>query len=319
MKYTFLLPAYKLKYLEESLKSILNQTYRDFKVIVSDDCSPEDIKSVVERYASDNRLIYRRNEKNMGASSLVSHWNLLVNMCDTEYLIMASDDDIYDANFLENIDNLIKKYPNVSIIHARCRIIDGDGKTKQEDCTYDEYVSWTGFLSQHFYLKHVECMANHVFKTSALKGIGGVVDFPLAWCSDTATTAALASQGVVNTNQILFSFRMSGINISSATIEKKDVSKKKYLALCQFDDYMEKLYKNITVKSSSQLYLLRKVKQDYGDLVFYTSIQYLKIMNLSDFQDYIRTFKSKGYIKGKHNVLKFVYKWFCARFLSHVS
>lgn len=42
-KYTFLLPAYKTRYLEKMLVSITNQTYTDFKVIISDDCSPEPV------------------------------------------------------------------------------------------------------------------------------------------------------------------------------------------------------------------------------------------------------------------------------------
>ena len=318
MKYTFLLPAYKLKYLEESLKSILNQTYRDFKVIVSDDCSPEDIKSVVERYASDNRLIYRRNEKNMGASSLVSHWNLLVNMCDTEYLIMASDDDIYDTYFLENIDSLIKKYPNVNIIHARCRVIDGNGKCIQEDCIYDEYASWTTFLSQYFYEGHIECLANHVFKTSELKKCGCFVDFPLAWCSDTATTANLAYNGVVNTGNILFNFRMSGLNISSANKEPKENSMKKYTALCQFDDFMNNLYKTVPITSSSQSYLFKKTRQDYKKLIFSTSIIYLRYMGVTNFIDYIKFFKSKGYLKNNYNVIKIAFIWISSRFKSFI-
>ena len=40
MKYTFLLPAFKATYFREALESIKNQTYRDFKVIVSDDYEP---------------------------------------------------------------------------------------------------------------------------------------------------------------------------------------------------------------------------------------------------------------------------------------
>ena len=98
MKYTFLLPAYKVKFLEKALNSIINQTYSDFKVIVSDDCSPENIKAIVDKF-SDERISYRRNSCNIGSKSLVSHWNLLLDLCDTEYFILASDDDVYEKEF----------------------------------------------------------------------------------------------------------------------------------------------------------------------------------------------------------------------------
>lgn len=50
MKYTFLLPAYKGRFFDEMLRSIQGQTYTDFKVIISDDCSPEDLRSICEPY-----------------------------------------------------------------------------------------------------------------------------------------------------------------------------------------------------------------------------------------------------------------------------
>lgn len=48
-KYTFLLPAYKPDFFEVALRSIKSQTYSDFKVLVSDDCSPHDLKSIYKR------------------------------------------------------------------------------------------------------------------------------------------------------------------------------------------------------------------------------------------------------------------------------
>ena len=47
-KYTFLLPAYKGVYLADMLTSIKNQTYKDFICIVSDDCSPDNIKDIFD-------------------------------------------------------------------------------------------------------------------------------------------------------------------------------------------------------------------------------------------------------------------------------
>ena len=100
-KYTFLLPAYKATYFEETLLSIKNQFYKDFKVLVSDDCSPENLESIFQRAVGDDaRFTFRRNAENMGSKSLVSHWNLLVDLCDTKYLILASDDDVYDLSLI---------------------------------------------------------------------------------------------------------------------------------------------------------------------------------------------------------------------------
>ena len=44
-KYIFVLPAYKPDFFKEALDSILGQTYKDFDLIILDDCSPYDLKS----------------------------------------------------------------------------------------------------------------------------------------------------------------------------------------------------------------------------------------------------------------------------------
>ena len=166
MKYTFLLPAYKGKYLAEMLRSIAAQTYADFKVIISDDCSPEDLWSICKPFLADPRFTYRRNEKNMGATSLVSHWNLLLSLCDTEFCVMASDDDVYEPTFLEEMDKLVVKYPQCDLFHARCYVIDGRGEILKKDAVYEEYVPQIEYLSFWGEKDHIECIANYIYRTT---------------------------------------------------------------------------------------------------------------------------------------------------------
>lgn len=314
MRYTFLLPAYKGRFFEEALRSILNQTYKDFKVIVSDDCSPDDIKSITYKYIEDERIFYRKNEENIGGKSLVAHWNLLVNLCDTDYLIMASDDDIYDKHFLEEVDLLANKYPSVDLIHVRAHLIDKDSNIYSNDALYEEFVSQIDYLDQFNYYNHIECVANQVFKTCALKKIGGFVDFPLAWCSDAATAATIAVNGVVNSSNILFNFRMSGENISSV-YNKKDVIWEKYQALNMYDDFMKKIFDEIKLDGTKlQNRTMYQIRNYHKNLIFGTSISCLKVMSFTDFIKYIKEYKHKGYISDNKDYLKLFAKWLLLKF-----
>lgn len=243
MKYTFLLPAYKAKYLNKAIESILNQSYRDFCLIISDDCSPEDLKSIVDSF-NDERIVYRRNEVNVGGKNLVEHWNLLLELVDTEYLILASDDDMYETSFLSEVNMMISCYPKVDLIHARVQMIDSDGCIIKRDAMYEEYVSQLDFLTQLGFVNHIECIANYVFRTSALKAMGGFVSFPLAWTSDTATVNLMSKNGVANTTSVLFNFRMSGINISSQET-LPTIARMKCLAICSFVEQMKTLFKGL--------------------------------------------------------------------------
>lgn len=214
-KYTFLLPAYKARYLEEALLSIQSQSYTDYKVLVSDDCSPEDLKSVFDKVCGDDsRFTYRRNEKNMGGESLVSHWNLLVDMCETEWLIMASDDDVYEPTFLEEIDKLIQKYYNVNVFRSKAQRLT-DGMITEKDGDIPEFLEHEEFLLYFGYKKMVHCLANYVFRTNELKRNGYFPDFPKAAKSDSAAAMLMSKNGVATTRNICFTFRISSINLSS--------------------------------------------------------------------------------------------------------
>lgn len=230
IKYTFLLPAYKSNFLEEALRSIKEQTYTDFKVIVSDDCSPHDLKSIFEKTCGDDpRFVFRRNEKNMGGKSLVSHWNLLVDMCDTEYFVMASDDDVYEPNFLVEADKLLVKYPKVNLLRARSRVIDGEGNIKAEENVTDEWLDNLHFIHRIYQKDWVGGIASFVYRTKHLKDKGNFVDFPSAWFSDDVTNFLMADEGCCMTQEVAFKVRSSDYNISSKWGDPDD-SREKMIA-----------------------------------------------------------------------------------------
>lgn len=226
-KYTFLLPAYKAQYFEKVLLSIKNQSFKDFNVIVSDDCSPEDLKSIFDRFVgNDSRFIYRRNDVNMGGKSLVSHWNLLVGLCNTEFFIMASDDDVYESTFLDEIDKLTVKYPNVNLFRGRTKIIGENDELQLNDQLYPEIMDQAHFFYVCFSNSFISCEPNYCYRTKTLKAKGGYVDFPSAWFSDDATHLLMAENGCATTRNVVFGFRNSGISISNTWMKPEDARKK---------------------------------------------------------------------------------------------
>lgn len=63
-----IIPVYNREIeLKRAIKSVLNQSFQDFEIIVIDDGSSIDIKRIIEEFNSD-RLVYLRNEKNKGIS-----------------------------------------------------------------------------------------------------------------------------------------------------------------------------------------------------------------------------------------------------------
>lgn len=244
-----------MDYFEEALRSIIGQTYRNFKIVVSDDCSPMPLKSVFDKVVSESRhilnegqVIFSRNDKNFGGANLVSHWNTLVEKCDTDYLIMASDDDVYAPTFLEEIDKLVLKDETSDLFCTRVQRINENDEVTAMDAPTVEFESQVDFLYGLYVLRRLKCIGNYVFKTSALQHIGGFVNFPCAWGSDDITVSILSGNGVGITPDVLFSFRMSGKNISSANNVRQNELKVK--ARMQNIEWFENFVRQISTDGS---------------------------------------------------------------------
>ena len=297
VKYTFLLPAYKVSFLEEALTSIKNQTYKDFKVLVSDDCSPENLKSIYDKVCGDDpRFSYRRNKENMGGKSLVSHWNLLVDMCDTEYLIMASDDDVYEPKFLEEINDLAIKYPQVDLFRAKA-VRKENNKPVLLDGNIPEYQDQAEFMEYFGVKKMVLCLANYLFRKSALKQMGGFPDFPTAAFSDSAAAIFLSKNGIATTEDVLFTFRISNENLSCAKNYSIN-TEKGVIANLMFLDWFEQKF--------HQLY-------PYDDFAFGIEQYHMPRLPFGKMLKYCFQFRKRGYMKQIRPNLTIIKNWITFR------
>lgn len=242
-KYSFVMPAFKAAFIKEAIDSILGQTCPDFELIVVDDASPEGLGSIVSKY-DDPRISYYRNVENIGGKDLVAQWNHSIQYAKGEIVILASDDDVYDKDYLLCIDELVGKYPSVNVFKTLIRHIDSDGnEISCEQKCLDELCDFRTFLMSFCLGDIMSGIPQYAFRKSALLSIGGFVNFPTAWFSDDATVAKLAVNGIALYNEVLFSFRDSDINISGMN-NSFDMIEKKIDASVQYDRFIKKVLVN---------------------------------------------------------------------------
>lgn len=225
MKYSFVLPAYKAQFLKKSIDSILCQTYDEFELIIVNDASPEDLDSIVKSY-NDERIQYYVNDENLGGKDLVDQWNHSISYAKGEYLILASDDDLYDSNYLHKMDQLICKYPNVDVFRPRIQFINHIGEVVKIEGYLKEYCSGLEFLYAWSREWIESGIPFYIFKRQTILDIGGFAKYPLAWFADDATVLRLAQRGIVSSQDVLFSFRWSGVNITTRKNTSKDIQAK---------------------------------------------------------------------------------------------
>ena len=97
------------KYVRGALDSILSQTYTNFIVITSDNCSTDGTGEICRDYArKDPRVKYVRQNKNEGASF---NFKYVFDQSSTEYFMWAACDDLRSSDFLELNIAFLKEHP----------------------------------------------------------------------------------------------------------------------------------------------------------------------------------------------------------------
>lgn len=213
-KFSITIPAYKGQYLAEAIESILAQTCSDFELIIVDDCSPENLKDIVDKY-NDPRIKYYRNAKNCGAENVVDNWNICLNHCTGEYVICMGDDDKLTSECLDLYNRAIEEYPQNNVFHIQTLIINE--KSEIVDIQ-DGRPEWESELSSIYnnFRGRLQYIGDWLFKVDRLKIVGGYIKFPYAWYSDDLTPYIVSQgKGIVNINNFGFLYRSNNCTITS--------------------------------------------------------------------------------------------------------
>lgn len=127
-KISVIMPAYNAeKYIDEAIDSILNQTYKDFELIIINDGSTDNTKEIILKY-DDPRIIYLENEKNRG---IVKTLNKGLNQARGEYIARMDADDIAIYNRFEKQIEYLDDNKDVGILGTGIRIF-GENIKPQE-------------------------------------------------------------------------------------------------------------------------------------------------------------------------------------------
>lgn len=208
------IPAFKSKFLDECLRSILNQTYPHFELIIINDCSPEPLEAIIHAY-KDDRILYSKNEKNTGAEHVVVNWNKCLFKAKGDFFILMGDDDMMEPDYLKEFVRLIDRYPDLDVYHTRTCIINEASQPTGLTQSLPEFETVYDALWHRMNFWRTQFISDFVFRTAELKQNGGFHYFPLAWASDDVTAyIACGKKGIAHINKLLFNYRISRYTIS---------------------------------------------------------------------------------------------------------
>lgn len=131
-KVCIVLPTYNgQEHLEESIKSIIRQTYTNWELIIVNDCSTDSTEIIAKNYAEkDKRIRVISNKKNM---KLPNSLNIGFQNAEGEYYTWTSDDNLYKENAIETMVNFLDSSLDYGMVYCNTILIDGKGNIIKEN------------------------------------------------------------------------------------------------------------------------------------------------------------------------------------------
>jgi glycosyltransferase involved in cell wall biosynthesis len=124
-KISICMPVYNGSlYIEEALESLLTQTYSEFEVIISDDCSTDDTLLKIANF-KDSRIKIYKHDKCLG---LAGNWNRTIEKSSGEYIKFFFQDDILKSHCIKEFVDGLNRFENCNFLFSANEQVDDKGR-----------------------------------------------------------------------------------------------------------------------------------------------------------------------------------------------
>ena len=290
-----------IEYLKKQIDSILNQTYKNIHLIISDDnSSKKEVIEILKEYENkDERITVLKQENNLG---YLKNFEFLLTKSTAEYIAFADHDDIWYENKIEKSLQVLKE-KNVDLVYCDCKQIDENGQVINE--SYLEYKNLpiiNGKSNILAFSRHIAIGCSCIF-TKKIKE--QMLPFSENVMAHDWVNVYLASKqnGVACIEEPLFEYRLHNSNEFGGRSLKQNLSKwkeengKSYKAYKKYRN--ERVIKTAYLNGSlmcreyrDKLNLEKKVEE--GEVIkYYEKLLKTKIINL-DLIGYEKYLSFKG-------------------------
>lgn len=122
------------KYLKEQIESILNQTYKNIQLIISDDCSTDGTREILRQYEQNERIKIFYQEKNLG---YIKNFEFLLKNVESNLYMLSDQDDVWKQEKIEkSVEKLEKE--NLDLVFGDLEVVDENLNTICE--SFDKYM-----------------------------------------------------------------------------------------------------------------------------------------------------------------------------------
>jgi glycosyltransferase involved in cell wall biosynthesis len=127
MKVSVCIPTYNQgAFIEQSIRSVINQTMLPFEIIVSNDCSTDNTKHVLDNLSKEISILHVLNQPvNLGISA---NTNAALKTATGDYIVRLDSDDLLMPDYINILSGLLTKFPEAGYAHGAVKEIDINSK-----------------------------------------------------------------------------------------------------------------------------------------------------------------------------------------------
>ena len=122
------------KYIKEQVESILNQTYENIQIIISDDCSTDKTRQVLKKYENNEKIKIFYQEKNLG---YVKNFEFLLKQVESNLYMLSDQDDVWKK---EKVEKSVEKIESekLDLVFGDLEVVDENLNTLYK--SYNRYM-----------------------------------------------------------------------------------------------------------------------------------------------------------------------------------
>jgi hypothetical protein len=277
-----IIPAYKEKFLNKTLSSLVKQTNKSFNVYIGDDQSPYPLQEIVKKYKNTLSITYKKFETNLGRKNLVLQWKRCIELTSNEkWLWLFSDDDELSENCIENFYKYKKIYPSVHLFHFDVQVINEKSEIIQQCNPYPHKLTSIDFYKMKMRGNIQSYVVENLFSRSLYMQCNGFEEFDLAWGSDTATwIKMIGNKELITIPDSYVKWRKSSENLTPNF--SKEIMIRKANALIAFFNWTFSYFSWINIQQDNKIFFVNRMKL------------YVKYINSRDIIEIITKFSNDG-------------------------
>ena len=215
-KVSIIIPCYnKAEYVEEAVKSAVNQTYDNVEIVIVNDASTDNTEQILEELKRQYEdLVVLKNEVNLG---VMNSRNKAISFSTGEYILPLDADDTIEPTYVEKAVKILDEKPDIGIVYCRARLFgDKNEEWNLPKFVYDEFI----------FRNCIFCTA--MFRKTDFEKVGGFKDYMTYGWEDFDLWLSILELGrkVYQIDEILFNYRKDGESLTTEMLKHLDELRK---------------------------------------------------------------------------------------------